>query len=419
MCNERNERQSQFVVICEQAAIVLGVHEPRNTSSFLRDVPHRGFTISMQGRERWLVTSRCPKKKDAIEPMEFVLKSVIMTFHPAFVRRRGFTLVELLVVIAIIALLVSLLLPAVQQAREAARRSLCANNMRQLSLALMNYETARNRMPPPGYGCINREPNLAFGDFVPNCGRQFSWIVLTLPFMEEEALFNQFDLSSSVFRQETNPASAQPGSLLCPSDSAEGRYCIGRITGNVPLGKANYAAWASPFHIDLQSVFPGALGGWGLELRKVEDGLSKTFMLSEVRTRAEPTDQRGAWAVPWNGSSLLAYDGHYDFDAAGEYSVMEVHDFMQRPNHKGPNLDMLYDCQEPESAQFEGLPCAEWSLSGNETAYLSSAPRSNHIGGVNVGLMDGSVRFIIDGIDHVAMAYSVSINDGRGGQLPQ
>ena len=336
-----------------------------------------------------------------------------MRLRPATNRfRSAFTLVELLVVIAIIAMLVSLLLPAVQQAREAARRSLCASNLRQLSIALINYESARNQLPPPGYACVNRDPDLAFGDFVPNCGKQLSWIVLTLPYFEEEALYNQFDLSLSVFDQESNPASAQPPSLLCPSDSAQGRYCMGRITKNVPLGKANYAAWVSPFHIDLQSVFPGALGGWGMRLRKVEDGLSKTFMLSELRTRVESRDQRGAWAVPWNGASLLAYDGHYDFEAAGNYSVMRVHEFMQTPNHQGPNLDMIYDCREPESAQYEGLPCAQWSLGGTETAYLSSAPRSNHLGGVNVSLMDGSVKFVVDEVDHISMAYSVSINDG-------
>ena len=332
----------------------------------------------------------------------------------------AFTLVELLVVIAIIAMLVSMLLPAVQQAREAARRSLCANKLRQLSIALINYESAKGRFPPPGYACINRMPTLALGDFVPNCGKQFSWIVLTLPFLEEEALYNQFDLTVPIFEQVANPGSTQPESLLCPSDSALGRYCMGPITKNVPLGKGNYAAWVSPFHVDLQSIFPGALGGWGMRLRKVEDGLSKTYMLSEVRTRAEPRDQRGAWALPWNGASLLAYDGHYDFQAAGDYSVMKVHDFMQRPNHQGPNLDMIYDCREPEDAQYEGLPCAQWTFpsgdgpsDGNDTAYLSSAPRSNHLGGVNVSLMDGSVRFVVDEVDHVAMAYSVSVNDGH------
>ena len=340
--------------------------------------------------------------------------------------RRAFTLVELLVVIAIIAMLVSLLLPAVQQAREAARRSMCANKIRQLSLALHNYETANGHMPPPGYACKNKDPYISFGDFVPHCGKQISWIVLTLPYFEEEALFNQFDLSIPVFDQPTKPAATQPEALLCPSDSALGRVCRSQTSQNVSLGKGNYAAWVSPYHIDLQKVFPGALGDWGLSLRRATDGLSKTFMLSEVLTRADRRDQRGAWAVPWNGASLLAYDGHYNFEAADTepgdddigirvlpYTVMEVHDFMQRPNHQGPNTDMIYDCSDPASAQLEGMPCGQWSMGESINSYLSSAPRSNHAGGVNVSLMDGSVRFVVDGIDHVAMAYLVSINDGQ------
>lgn len=338
----------------------------------------------------------------------------------ALSKKLAFTIVELLVVIAIIALLVSLLLPSVQQAREAARRSICSNKVRQLSIGLFNYEAARTRLPPPGYACRNLKPSIALGDFIPKCGKQISWIVLTLPYMEEESLYNQFDLTKTVFQQDTNPAGTQPDALLCPSDSALGRYCQGELTSNVRLGKGNYAAWVSPFHVDLQSIFPGALGSWGMKFRKVDDGLSKTFMLSEVRTRADAKDQRGAWAVPWNGSSLLAYDGHHDFDGDAanytprDYGVMKVYDFMQRPNHAGPNLDPIYDCPEPEAAQLERIPCAQYSL-GTSTvnSYLSSAPRSAHPGGVNVSLMDGSIRFVTDDIDPVSMAYQVSINDGR------
>jgi prepilin-type N-terminal cleavage/methylation domain-containing protein/prepilin-type processing-associated H-X9-DG protein len=338
-----------------------------------------------------------------------------------YVVPRGFTLVELLVVIAIIAMLVSLLLPAVQQAREAARRISCSNNTRQLSLALLNYESAQNQLPPPGYAGLNREPTISFGSFVPNFGKQISWIVLTLPYMEEQSLYDQFDLKKSVFEQENNPAGAQPAALLCASDGAEGRFLQSSFTENVPLGKGNYAAWASPYHLDLQNWFPGALGSWGLKLKEVEDGLSGTFMLSEVRTRAEPTDQRGAWAVPWNGASLLAYDAHHDLSTGGlryfadsreteaGQTPMEA---MQRPNHRGPNLDPLYSCVDPDIAQLEGMPCAKFAL-GQGVGYLSSAPRSNHPGGVNVAMMDGAVKFIPDGIDPVAMAWRVSVSDGQ------
>lgn len=339
---------------------------------------------------------------------------------------KGFTLVELLVVIAIIAILVSLLLPAVQQAREAARRISCVNNERQLALALLNYESAQNQLPPPGHAGFNNEPTIALGSFVPNFGRQISWIVLTLPYMEEQNLYDRFDLERSVFEQETNPGAAQPPALLCPSDSAEGRMLKGLITKNVPLGKANYAAWSSPFHVDLQSWFPGALGSWGLKLKEVEDGLSSTFMLSEVRTRAELTDQRGAWAVPWNASSLLAYDAHHEFTNGGlryfaDTSETDVGqtpiEAMQRPNHRGPNVDPIYTCVDEEGAQLEGMPCARFTL-GEDGGYLSSAPRSLHPGGVNVAMMDGAVKFVPDDIDPVTMAWLVSVSDGQTATLP-
>ena len=331
------------------------------------------------------------------------------------VDRPGFTLVELLVVIAIIAMLVSLLLPAVQSAREAARRMTCSSNAKQLALAVLNYESTNNQFPPPGYAGRNPKPTYQFGSFVPNFGKQFGWIVLTLPFMEEQVLFDQFDLDATVFDHNgTNPTAAQPAALLCPSDNPAGRFLRSRVTENVTFGKANYAAWASPYHLDLQEHFPGAMGKWGIEIKHVEDGLSKTFMLSEVRTRTEISDQRGAWALPWNGASLLAFDAHHNPELGGLRFTNDglVQEFMQTPNHRSANLDTLYDCTNPDGAQLEGMPCGKWELGGT-LSYLSSAPRSHHPGGVNVAKMDGSVSFITDDISPLSMAYQISVDDGQ------
>ena len=103
--------------------------------------------------------------------------------------------------IAIIAILISLLLPAVQAAREAARRAQCMNNQKQVALAITSYESAHGRLPPGGLVDANDDPNLAFGTFDPKSGKMISWAVLILPQMEEQNLYDMFDLKRSILDQ--------------------------------------------------------------------------------------------------------------------------------------------------------------------------------------------------------------------------
>jgi prepilin-type N-terminal cleavage/methylation domain-containing protein len=149
----------------------------------------------------------------------------------ALLGRGGFTLVELLVVIAIIGILVALLLPAIQAAREAARRMSCQNNLKNLALAALNFENQVGGLPPatqatkiPGQG----------ERLVLYKGSQFSWIGQILPQMEEQALFDQFDFTSNktIFQQDlnNNPGQNQPAPLLCPSDGAQGRLYESQFT---------------------------------------------------------------------------------------------------------------------------------------------------------------------------------------------
>src|SRR5690606_15766314 len=102
-------------------------------------------------------------------------------------------------------------------------------------------------------------------------------------------------------------------SLLCASDETFGRqYSWRGIDGAatpVPFGKGNYAAYTGPFHVD-DYISPGSMRLFGQEMRRIVDGVSQTLALAEVRTRDHEFDQRGAWALPWAGASLLSLDAH-------------------------------------------------------------------------------------------------------------
>lgn len=330
----------------------------------------------------------------------------------------GFTLVELLVVIAIIGILVALLLPAVQAAREAARRIQCTSNMKQLALAVMNYESSRGKLPPAGsYGPKPSSPTATVLEIQ---GLNHSWIVYLLNEFEETALYDQFDLENvNVAQTPDSPAAGQPASLLCPSDESSGRTYEHRIIpaddgGPALFGKGNYAAYASAYHLN-QLGFPGALPLFGQELRKVTDGTSSTLLMSEVRTRAEQDDVRGAWALPWSGASLLAYDMHNLNGRTAIDNFVADPTWLSEGLARTPN-GLIYDsidrCPEPENALFDGMPCSGDGREGSST-FRSASPRSLHTGGVNTAYLDGHVSFQIDDVDPLTMTYLVYIRDGE------
>jgi len=354
-------------------------------------------------------------------------------------RARAFTLVELLVVIAIIGILVALLLPAIQAAREAARRISCQNNVKNLALAVLNYENQKKGLPP----AARAKPNdgEAYVDISP-IEEDYSWIVEILPQIEEQALADQFsqDTNKKYDNPENNlidagnPQQSQPAILLCPSDGARGRtYTRPSTSFGLTFGKGNYVAYVSPVHIICMRTHPGAMLNELQPLASITDGTSKTLMLSEVRTREHQSDPRGVWAAAWTAASILAYDMHpknltsnsadAGCGAPPRRRNMPYVPFTYpgidclTPNSiPQGNSDRLRDCPEGNVASLEGMPCDK-----HNGTWTSAAPRSLHPGGVNAAHCDGSVIWINDEIDQFLMARMVSSTDGQGdieGYLP-
>jgi prepilin-type N-terminal cleavage/methylation domain-containing protein/prepilin-type processing-associated H-X9-DG protein len=340
--------------------------------------------------------------------------------------RRGFTLIELLVVIAIIGILVSLLLPAVQQARESGRRISCVSNLKQLGIAVQSYVNARGTLPASGIveTTIVKDPysTFTYPAYDQRSGKMFSWAVLLLPYLEEASLHDRFDFTKTVLEQANEPQRTQLTVYMCPSDAARDRFYVAdEFTNGKWFAKGNYAAYDSPMHSDLQLLYPGALISTGQKPSQIIDGMSNTIVFSEVRTKDDVQDERGAWALPWNGASLLALDMH----PKGSYWAGQLPDFLastsstilnqvQVPNMLNNEGDILVRCPGGLAAnQLEGMPCTNWQWDLGLWGFISAAPRSNHIGGVNIAYLDGHVGFISDNVHPTAMAYLVDPRDSQ------
>jgi len=296
--------------------------------------------------------------------------------------RRAFTLIELLVVIAIIAVLIGLLLPAVQKVREAAARAKCSNNLKQLGLALHSYHDANQRLPA---SYANR-PDLPSGSFY-----RWSALALVSPYLEQTAIYNNLDLNSSLY-DTTAGVVVRPQhvpwvrlsipTFLCPSDV--------RQTAVPDWGPSNYVLNAGTganggSYSNTDGVF---FVGSAVRLTDITDGSSNTAMTAEQvlgsgtpaipATTPRPYDIREyyGWlgATPLSDAACGSAPGYSDrgsrwADGAGP--------FTQYTHYAPPNARTA-DC----SGFFGG-----WK-----------AARSRHAGGVNVGLADGSVRFVRDSI---------------------
>jgi prepilin-type N-terminal cleavage/methylation domain-containing protein/prepilin-type processing-associated H-X9-DG protein len=297
--------------------------------------------------------------------------------------RSAFTLIELLVVIAIIAILIGLLLPAVQKVREAAARSTCTNNLKQIGLGMHNYHDANSKLPD---GYMYRG-----GSGKPNYG----WAVWIMPYIEQGPFYTQLNpYNIPLYNRYTSSATTTDKQLLqmtfkvyrCPSDTGPA------LAQSLQFGRNNYfrvglsnyvgcAGWSNTPHYPIKDQDSGGMlwGNSSLRLTDCIDGTSNTILVSERRYRDDH-------AATWVGAG---YNSSYG------------------------NTDTL-----------RTLFRAAFTLNFNYTAagHPENAGKgwsSEHTGGVNVLLTDGSVHFLRDTINAGAVLNPMSLrSDGKVFQTP-
>jgi len=313
--------------------------------------------------------------------------------------RRGFTLIELLVVIAIIAVLIALLLPAVQSAREAARRAQCTNNLKQIGLALHNYHSINNALPPPKIRSGSCGATYPAGNGLPA-----GWVMNTTGFtmilsmIEQQAMYNAYNFSQASSNTltwlgtgntvlagtafvNTTVTGAMINSFWCPSDK-DPEVKDYDVTGFGPYSmqkarRSNYAFMSSRYteydcppvnsnYPDRGMFFTDLSTGFNA----VTDGLSNTCMVGEVRQEK----------IDWTSSYSTQYFGPY----WGSGTHTSSHGVVYPPTHAWasstlPNAGWHFD-DSASYKNYKNLPYA-WRIS------------SLHPGGVNMTMGDGSVRF--------------------------
>jgi prepilin-type N-terminal cleavage/methylation domain-containing protein len=381
-------------------------------------------------------------------------------------RRRGFTLIELLVVIAIIGILIALLLPAVQQAREAARRAQCTNNLKQIGLALANYESAFNAYPPGRYvpDCVNssgviQENYSSYASTSTGCGGMGSTTgtravhIMLLPYIERSQDYDLMNMSvghsprllngGANYNHNLTSYARIAGLYLCPSDGAASRLTTENnyrynFGGSTPYGGANYTdtnfSTVNGTFMNLPLAGNGAFTiRLALRPRDIGDGLSKTAFFSErlrgsgVAVATALIDRQrdvmtgeprvtgpalpdvlmqncmDAWRLKGNGPPTT-----FNFSSSGRW--IDGDDF-SNGWHTASYASSMYN--HVATPNWVGVDCGTSSAIPDvpgEHAVMTA--RSQHPGGVNVLAGDGTVTFVSDSVS-LAVWRAQGTRDGK------
>jgi prepilin-type N-terminal cleavage/methylation domain-containing protein len=319
-------------------------------------------------------------------------------------RRRGFTLIELLVVIAIIAVLIALLLPAVQAAREAARRSQCVNNLKQLGLAVMNYESTNGSLPPSAYSYSS--------PFVCGVsqGNDIGMKPRILPFLEQTAIYNALNFG---FRyncpQNATSLATQLNTLQCPSD---GNVPIGTTTvggAAKQIGYTSYPNNIGTLYVNNGGRYDGPAYdinttsfGSVVTLAAITDGTSNTVIFSEWVRGMNKNPSGGLHQVYMATVPLPTTTTATTSLVAACQSSSTIFPSATSPWDQKGSEWLQHNCGTGGSYSHINTPNKKACVFSGDTAthsyYTMIGASSNHAGGVNVGVLDGSVRFIKDSI---------------------
>jgi prepilin-type N-terminal cleavage/methylation domain-containing protein len=316
-------------------------------------------------------------------------------------RASGFTLVELLVVIAIIGVLVALLLPAIQSAREAGRRASCLNNLRQIGIALHNYQTTTGRFPPS----FIIEPGTTLGT---NNG---SWSIHArlLPFLEAGNAFYQIDLSLP-WDHPDNHATGVPTMRIepyvCPSEANDVvRSKSGQPWVHPQNYGFNFGTWLAYDPTGDGDPDGAFFVNSSLRTGQIPDGLSNTLAVAEVKAFTpyirNTTSDPGP-TVPKVPADLPT-DGQYKLGPATNSNTGHTEWCDGRVHHSGftsvftPNTVVPFS--DGTTSYDIDVNTQKEGNSATQPSYAAITARSHHPGGVNAARMDGSVRFEGDDID--------------------